>query len=169
MDAPCRSPKLSVVIPCYNAVDTLGAQLEALAAQQWSEPWELIIRDNGSTDKSVELAERYRHRIPCLRIVDASDRKGAAHARNIGALATQSKLLAFCDADDVVARGWLKAMGEALQKHNVVACRLDVDKLNPPWFTKILPPGQSESLPRPAFLCGLSIVGEHSRSSTRCS
>ncbi|MBF2059991.1 glycosyltransferase family 2 protein, partial [Fischerella thermalis] len=42
--------KVSVIIPCLNAAETIGVQLEALANQQWSQPWEVIIADNGSTD-----------------------------------------------------------------------------------------------------------------------
>ena len=46
-----QPPRLSVIIPCFNAATTIGAQLEALANQAWAEPWELIIADNGSKDR----------------------------------------------------------------------------------------------------------------------
>src|SRR6266545_10527 len=106
--------KLSVVVPCFNSAKTIAIQLEALANQTWSEPWEVIVADNGSTDSSVAIAESYKKRLPHLRIVDASDRRGAGHARNVGAAAAAGDLLAFCDADDEVAPGWLSAMGQAL-------------------------------------------------------
>lgn len=153
------SPRLSVIIPCYNAAGTIGAQLEALAAQHWAEPWEVIISDNGSTDDSLVVVERCKTRIPNLRVVDASDRKGASHARNIGAQAARAEALAFCDADDVVAPGWVSGMGEALAKYDFVACRVDIAKLNPPWLQKALPNAQGEKLQKLWFLPHRLIAG----------
>ena len=63
-------PALSVVIPCLNGAATLGVQLAALARQEWSEPWEVLLADNGSTDGSAELALGYRDRLPGVRVVD---------------------------------------------------------------------------------------------------
>lgn len=126
--------KLSVIIPCYNASDTLADQLEALAQQRWSDSWEVIVADNGSTDELLAVVERYRERIPNLRVADASDRRGIGHALNVAAEAAVGEALVRCDADDVVAPGWLAAMGEALTKHDFVACRFETFKLNPPWL-----------------------------------
>lgn len=123
-NAGAEKIKLSVIIPCLNAEDTVGAQLTALANQDWSEPWEVIIADNGSTDGTLEIARRFEDRLPALRIVDASRRRGAAHARNKGAEAARGEWLAFCDADDMVAPGWVAAMGDALREHDFVASRL---------------------------------------------
>lgn len=128
--------KLSVIIACFNAADTLGTQLEALVQQQWSEPWEVIVADNGSQDNSVAIAEQYMGRIPNLQIVDASDRQGAAHARNVGAALAQGEALAFCDADDELASGWVAAMGEALADHRFVVGRIQHQKLNPASLAK---------------------------------
>lgn len=131
--------KLSVIIPCFNAADTIAVQLEALAKQQWSEPWEVILSDNGSTDESVAIVEQYQEKLPNLRIVDSSDRRGAAHARNVGVLAAAGDAIAFCDADDEVAPGWVAAMGEALSKYDFVGCRMEYNKLNEPWTLKYRP------------------------------
>jgi len=48
---------------------------------------EVIISNNGSTDETVAIVEQYQEKLPNLRIVDSSDQRGAAHARNVGALA----------------------------------------------------------------------------------
>jgi glycosyltransferase involved in cell wall biosynthesis len=125
--------RLSIIIPCFNASQAIPAQLEALAGQQWSEPWEVIVADNGSTDQSLAIVERYRGLLPNLRVVDASGRRGAAHARNQGAKVAGGESVAFCDADDVVAPGWLAAIGEALSRYDFVASRFDTEKLNDPW------------------------------------
>lgn len=122
---------LSVVIPCRDAEATLGEQLEALAGQDWDRPWEVILADNGSTDRTRAIAARFATRLPGLRVVDAAGRGGAAHARNAGAAVAAGRYLAFVDADDVVAPGWLAAVGAALDRHPFVACRYDSQTLNP--------------------------------------
>ncbi len=129
--------KISVIIPCYNAARTLGEQLEALAGQEVSFPWEVIVADNGSTDDTIQVAETYRSCVPVLRIVDASARRGAAHARNRGAAAAKSELLAFCDADDVVGQGYLAAVCEALAEHPFIACRYEFKRLNRRWISRL--------------------------------
>lgn len=124
--------KLSVIVPCLNAEATLSIQLDALVREEWSEPWEVIVADNGSRDNSLAIAHHYRELLPDLRVVDASDRKGPAHARNVGARAAMSEALAFCDADDEVAPGWVAVMGEALSKYDVVYGQFHFDKFNEP-------------------------------------
>ena len=123
--------KISVIIACYNAADTLAVQLEALAnQQQWLEPWEVIISDNGSTDESIEVARRFQPKLPNLRIVDSSQRQGSAHARNVAVENATGSALAFCDADDEVDSRWLVAMGEALAQYDVVGGQIDYEKFN---------------------------------------
>ena len=125
-----KSVKLSVIIPCYNGGDTIGAQLSALEKQEWSENWEVIVADNGSNDQSREIVESFLGRFTNLRIVDASSRRGQPFALNVGARSSHGESLAFCDADDEVGTGWLPAMGKALSQHDCVACRFEGQKLN---------------------------------------
>jgi glycosyltransferase involved in cell wall biosynthesis len=157
--------ELSVVIPCLNAARTIGAQLEALSRQQWSGSWEVVVADNGSTDGTRAVVQSYRDRLPSLRIVDASDRRGAAHARNVGARAARGQAIVFCDADDEAGAGWLRAMGEALAGHDFVANRMDVEKLNPPEVVQGMSKVQGNGLANiayPPYLpyaggCGLGV------------
>lgn len=124
----------SIVIPCRNDGDLLIEQLTALADQSCAEPWEVVIADNGSEGGVAALEPRiapYRDRID-LRVVDASDRQGAGHARNVGVAASRGEKIAFLDADDVAGKGWVAAMATALDEHVVAASRWDVDRLNPP-------------------------------------
>jgi glycosyltransferase involved in cell wall biosynthesis len=129
--------KLSVIIPCYNGAKTVGAQLEALTRQRWTGSWEIIFADNGSTDGTLAIVERYREKLPNLRIVKADAIKGAAHAMNVGVRVAAGEMLLFCDADDEVDEGWLAAMAAALSEHDFVACRTDAKKLNPPWLATL--------------------------------
>ena len=130
--------KLSVILPCYNGAETIAVQLDALVQQQWSEDWEVIVVNNGSTDNSVEIVEEYRDRLPNLRIVDAyqppEPRLGVAHSYTIGFKAATGDAFLLCEADDEVGEGWLSALGNALQEHSFVAAAIKFSRLNPPWL-----------------------------------
>lgn len=124
--------KLSVVIPCLNAEATLPTQLTALSAQTWTELWEVVVVDNGSSDRSISIAHAFQNRLPALTIVVANKRKGAAHARNVGVTAAQSDNIAFCDADDEVAADWVRIMGEGVKRYGIVYGRFRFEKFNDP-------------------------------------
>ena len=126
--------KISVIIPCFNAGETLAVQLDALANQVLFKlhpsDLEIIVSDNLSTDNSLDVARRFFDKIPNLVLCSASDRQGVAHARNVGARNAKGEFLAFCDADDVVSETWVEAMFNALSHHRFVASRFDHQKLN---------------------------------------
>jgi glycosyltransferase involved in cell wall biosynthesis len=122
--------KISVVIPCLNAAATIDQQLEALTHQSPA-PWEVIVADNGSIDATLDIVKQYSDRLPQLKIVDASGNQGAGYARNIGVRAATGDYIAFCDADDVVAPAWLRALEHAFANHSFLACRFDFEQLNP--------------------------------------
>lgn len=131
---------VSVVIPVRNGERWLGAQLEALADQRYGGPWEVVVVDNGSTDCGMEVARAWAGRLPSLRIVDASARRGINHARNRGAREARGDLLLFCDADDVVAEGWIDAMVRAAAGADLVGGRLAFGLLNGPLARAWRPP-----------------------------
>ena len=127
--------EVSVVIACRNAEPHLAQQLQALAAQRCAAEWELVISDNGSTDRTLTIAERFRPLFRHLTIIDSAARPGPAGARNAAVQIAQGDRIAFCDADDEVAPGWLETMSEALRDHGLVAGRLEHDLLNKNWRT----------------------------------
>lgn len=122
--------KLSVIIPCFNGAATLAVQLEALSNQTWSEQWELIISDNGSTDNSIEIAQQYKDKFNALKIIDSSSRRGGPYAINNAVSEASADNIAVCDADDEVQAGWVAAIGSALESHDVVCGRFQFDKFN---------------------------------------
>lgn len=122
--------KVSVIIPSYNAADTIAEQLDALARQEFDQPWELIIVDNRSTDATTAVAEGFKDRIRHLRVVQASERRGASYARNVGVKAARSDLLLFCDADDVVSPNWLSAMSARFDECDLVISPHEFKRLN---------------------------------------
>ena len=111
-----RPALVSVVMPVRNAEPFLAEQLAALSQQTYPGRWELVAVDNGCTDRSIEVVEKWRPQLPEVRVVDASGRKSPNYARNGGAAAARGDLLAYCDADDVVDRGWLGALVEAARE-----------------------------------------------------
>ncbi len=120
-----------MIVPCLNAEATLALQLEALACQELSDPWELIIADNGSTDASREIARKFETRFAQMRVIQTQgSRRLAARARNAGVQESQSEFLAFCDADDEISPGWVAAMVRALSQHEVVCGQFRFDKFN---------------------------------------
>lgn len=124
--------KLSVIIPCLDAADTLAVQLEALTRQEWPEGWEVIVADNGSEDASRTVVEGFEGRLPGLKWIDASQRRGAGFARNQGVRHASGDAVVFVDADDEVGEGWLAAMGRAFREHDFLASRLEPTKLSDP-------------------------------------
>ncbi len=100
-------PKISVIMPVYNAAGYLDEAFRSVMAQTYPN-WELILVDDASTDGSREylqgLVER-SERIPSLRgrikLCLQACNKGPAAARNAGIRAAEGRFLAYLDADDL--------------------------------------------------------------------
>lgn len=107
------SPAISVVIPCLNGADDLPRQLDALLAQDYDGPVEVIVADNGSTDASREVVASFAVWDERVRGVDAGRVRGINHARNVGVEHARGQFVLLCDCDDEVQPGWLAAMGRA--------------------------------------------------------
>lgn len=93
-------PKASVVVCCYNAEKHLSKCLEALKAQTYHN-FEIIVVDDGSTDRTSEVAKRHSARL--IRI----DHRGLPAARNVGVKSAKGDVIAFTDADCVAEPRWL--------------------------------------------------------------
>jgi len=105
-----------VIVPARNAEATLPRTLEALARQDFDAPFEVIVVDNGSTDRTVELARAVEGPI---RVLEQSN-LGAAAGRNRGVAESSGPLLAFCDSDCFPTPGWLRAGVGALESTDLV-------------------------------------------------
>lgn len=92
---------VSVIMPHYNALDTIGRSIESVIAQTMP-VHELIIVDDASEDFEAlsRLIEVYSSRLKIV-LVSLGLNRGAAHARNIGISRAFSKYVAFLDSDDV--------------------------------------------------------------------
>jgi glycosyltransferase involved in cell wall biosynthesis len=121
---------ISVVIPVRNEERALPTQLEALTRQGYPGPWEVIVSNNDSADRTAEVARQWANRLPNLRVVDASGRKGINHARNVGAAEARGDFIVFCDGDDVASPRWLEAVAELARCTDVVGGPVDPHVLN---------------------------------------
>lgn len=104
-------PSISVVVPCFNAERWIGATLESVRAQGWSNI-EVLVVDDGSSDHSAELI---RDRFPEVRLLQQAN-SGVAAARNLGIRSAAGDWIAFIDADDIWLPGKLAAQWKALQE-----------------------------------------------------
>jgi glycosyltransferase involved in cell wall biosynthesis len=100
-------PSVSAIVPTWNGERFLAEALDSILAQAW-EPLELIVVDDGSTDRSAEIAENRGARV--LR----QENRGPGAARNAGVTASTGELLAFCDQDDAWLPGKLERQVAAL-------------------------------------------------------
>lgn len=113
---PTALQKVSVVIPTLNEEEHLSACLDALTQVDYpKEQLEIIIVDNGSTDATHEISRKYTRNV----FVQA---KGTVAAlRNFGAEKATGDILAFVDADCLVAKDWLRNAALYFNQLNVVA------------------------------------------------
>ncbi|WP_251445670.1 glycosyltransferase [Microbacterium sp. USTB-Y] len=111
---------VSVVVPVFNGEHLLSHQLAALARQAEAKDLDIVIADNGSSDRTKQVALAYGDAFGALRVIDAGDRRGVNHARNVGLAAAWGEKVLICDHDDEVHSGWVAALAQALETADVV-------------------------------------------------
>ena len=104
----------SVVIPTYNRLPILQKCLQAMEAQDFTQPYEIVVVDDGSTDGTVEFLQSHRHEFPHVRLLLQSH-EGAAIARNTGIDLATGDTIVFIDSDLVVTPIFLSAHAQALE------------------------------------------------------
>lgn len=105
-------PLVSIIIPVYNAESTLEQCLESIFSQTYS-VIEVIAVNDGSTDGSAQVLEKYRSRIKII----TQENSGAPVARNRGAEVATGEYVLFCDADIVLAPQAIEVMQKALDQN----------------------------------------------------
>jgi len=110
--------KFSIVIPTFNEAKYIDATLQAIREQTFND-YEIIVKDGGSTDETLDRARRHAHKV--LSTKDSS----AADARNQGASRAEGKILVFVDADTTLPLDTLQRFNNLLRDERVagVSCR----------------------------------------------
>ncbi|MBI4882709.1 MAG: glycosyltransferase [Actinobacteria bacterium] len=172
---------VAVVIPVGSVDDALRRQLAAVVSQTGVVLREVVLSVNTATPEVVaavaSAVDECNDKRVC--IVDSAAVRGAAHARNVGAAATTSAAIAFCDADDLVHDGWLAALVGGLTGFDAVSgAVVDVfpDQRIAHWYPAATSGSLRTFLGRPYLLSGnLAIrraafvaVGGFDENLTRC-
>ena len=110
-----RGPTVSIIMPAYNAVRYIGEAIASVQAQSF-ENWELLVIDDGSTDKTATVVENVRKQDPRVRLLK-NDRKGVSSARNKGLECARGEFIGFLDADDAYYPEVLARRVEALRRN----------------------------------------------------
>lgn len=104
--------KISVIIPCYNAAAFVVRAVESVVQQDYPDK-EIIIVDDGSTDRTREVLTSLRRDYPAINLV-FSDNRGACAARNTGFENSSGEYLLFLDADDELLQGRISSAAAVL-------------------------------------------------------
>jgi glycosyltransferase involved in cell wall biosynthesis len=107
-------PRVSVVIPVYNREEYVGAAIESVLAQTFTD-FEVLVIDDGSTDRSRDMVQRYRD--PRVRLVCHDGNQGIPKTRNTGVGAARGSYLAFLDSDDIAYPTRLAKQATFLDRH----------------------------------------------------
>ena len=111
-----RYPRVSVVVCAYNAERTMDACLASLAVLNYPD-YEVIVVNDGSRDRTLEIAESY----PYCRIISQPN-KGLSVARNVGAEAATGEIVAYTDSDCVADPDWLTYLVAKMEASGLAAC-----------------------------------------------
>lgn len=106
--------KLSIVMPVYNAQEYLKDSIEAILNQSFKE-FELILVDDGSTDRSLEICRIYEAQDSRIRVVH-KENEGSGAARNVGIKLAVGKYITFPDSDDVVKKDMYMEMYNKIEE-----------------------------------------------------
>ena len=107
--------KISIIIPAYNSSLTLKECLEAIFNSNFKN-FEVIVISDNSTDNSVGIAKQYQ-----CKIIELSENKGPAFARNEGAKISEGDILLFVDSDVIIKKDALNYLSEKFLQNEIDA------------------------------------------------
>lgn len=123
-------PRISVLLPVFNAAPTLTRAVASIRAQTFSD-WELLVIDDGSTDGTGEFLVKLAREEPRLRVITRAH-EGLVAALNVGLAEARGALIARMDADDeshperfAAQVAWLDAHAHGVSAVGVVGCLVE--------------------------------------------
>ena len=91
-------PEVSIIVPIYNAEKSVARCIDSILSQEYTD-FELILCDDGSTDKSGQIIDEYREKDERIRVLH-KENTGVSDTRNQGIAVAKGKYIQFLDADD---------------------------------------------------------------------
>ncbi|SDI96480.1 Glycosyl transferase family 2 [Vreelandella titanicae] len=113
--ALAKAPLVTVIMPCFNRLDTIEAAVESVSSQVYAN-WELLLVDDGSTDGTREWCERQAAKNERIQLIALKKNRGVSHARNQGLEVAQGAYIAYLDSDNVWDPRYLAAMVGAFSR-----------------------------------------------------
>lgn len=110
-------PKISIIMPLYNAQKYLKEALESVLSQTFTD-YELICINDGSNDNTEKIVQKYQEKDARIRILKNSVRSGAAYSRNKGIVEARGKYIIFLDGDDIFEEEMLRVSYDVAEKNN---------------------------------------------------
>lgn len=138
-------PKVSVLVPVYNAESTLSRCLDSLLGQTIGSV-QIICIDDASTDASPAILRQYQQQHACIDVITLPENHGQGYARNQGIPLIQAPLTAFLDSDDYLSADALQLASETFLTHSQTDCVLLDARY-------ISPDGQEQSHQTTTFDC----------------
>lgn len=116
---------VSVIIPIYNAEKYLSRCIESILQQSYKS-LEVILINDGSTDKSKEICLDYSHRDERIKVIQIENH-GPGYARNMGLKIARGEYIQFTDSDDTLPLNYLEAMVSRIEQDNsdIVICGIE--------------------------------------------
>jgi len=123
---------ISIIIPAFNREKFIGDAIQSVIDQEYHGNIEIIISDDGSSDKTIEIAESFGDKVTIVKKPKDSKSQGAAGARNRGIKISTQPYICFLDSDDFFLAGHLKKMASSLESQpglGFAFCRtLEIDE-----------------------------------------
>ena len=113
-------PLVSIITPCFNAEKYIRQTIESVLNQTYKN-FEMIIVDDISTDKSVEIIREYSKKDDRIKLIVAKEKIGASGARNVALREMQGQYAAFLDSDDIWLPTKLEKQVKFMQDNNLQA------------------------------------------------
>ncbi|MFQ7292678.1 MAG: glycosyltransferase family 2 protein [Monoglobales bacterium] len=107
-------PKLSIIIPVYNAERYLSQTLDSILKQDGAE-FELIAVNDGSSDSSLEILKKYQAKDRRVKVVDKPN-SGVSDTRNVGIHYAKGEYTTFVDADDLVHGEYISCISKVIEQ-----------------------------------------------------
>jgi glycosyltransferase involved in cell wall biosynthesis len=109
-------PLLSILTPVYNREAYIGAAIESVQQQGISD-WEMIIVDDASTDRTVEVVQTYQAKDDRIQLIQKAENSGISATRNRGLDVVNGKYIVMLDSDDICFLNRFEQQVSFLEKH----------------------------------------------------